>query len=137
MASVADAIDCLERAESSKRRAATAMNERSSRAHSLVIATVEQVCNLCPTISHSRSPGNLPHHPTSCDLMLVRHALGQCVPNSAHPGARDGVAAASSVAHCRDSSDSSDGGVDVGDGEAVVGIGGRTQPPTKLGPTAA
>ena len=57
--------------------------------------------------------------------MLVRHALGQCVPNSAHPGARDGgVAAASSVAHCRDSSDSSDGGVDVGDGEAVVGIGG-------------
>lgn len=60
VASVADAIDCLERAESSKRRAATAMNERSSRAHSLVIATVEQVCNLCPTISHSCLPCNLP-----------------------------------------------------------------------------
>ena len=39
---VGEALELLERAEGAKRRAATLMNERSSRAHSLVMATVEQ-----------------------------------------------------------------------------------------------
>merc|ERR1719506_617914 len=35
-------MSALEKAEGAKRRAATAMNERSSRAHSLIVLTLEQ-----------------------------------------------------------------------------------------------
>jgi len=40
--SVTHAIDLIDQAERSKRRAATAMNDRSSRAHSLLMLTLEQ-----------------------------------------------------------------------------------------------
>ena len=40
---VSEALDLLTRAEGAKRRAATLMNERSSRAHSLTMVTIEQM----------------------------------------------------------------------------------------------
>ena len=42
LTSVSEAVDLLERADGAKRRAATLMNERSSRAHSLVMISLEQ-----------------------------------------------------------------------------------------------
>jgi len=54
VSSFSETIECLNRGEQQKRKAATAMNDRSSRAHSLFIITMHQKCSCSGVESTSR-----------------------------------------------------------------------------------